>query len=89
LSTWDQDGLILFGFHVDNCLVVGKDNQINKLIVEFNENGFNLKIERDFKEYLSRCVIHDANLKQFLILQPNLIKDLQSKFGEELKGKKA
>jgi hypothetical protein len=47
----------IYGIYVDDCLVIGKEPQINQLIVELKENGFNLKIEHNLKDYLSCCVI--------------------------------
>jgi hypothetical protein len=80
--------LTLVGIYVDNCLVIGKDNQIEKLIVDLKNNGFNLKIEHDLNDYLSCRIIEDAHLKQILILQPHLTSNLEAKFGEEVEGKK-
>jgi hypothetical protein len=87
-SKWEQDELTLVGIYVNDCLVIGKDDQIEKLIVDLKSNGFNLKIERDLNDYLSCCIIEDAHLKQILILQPHLIKNLEAKFGKEVEGKK-
>jgi hypothetical protein len=56
------------------------------LIVELKENGFNLKIENNLKDYLSCRVIEDK--KRILILQSLLINKLQAKFGNEVEKKR-
>ena len=53
LSRWNQDGILLIGIYVDDCLVVGKERDIDHLIVALKENGFNLKIENNLTDYLS------------------------------------
>jgi hypothetical protein len=77
-----------FGIYVDDCLVIGREPQINQLIVELKENGFNLKIENYLKDYLSCCVIENKDMNQILILQPHLINNLQAKFKEEVEKKR-
>jgi hypothetical protein len=53
LSKWIQDGVIMIGIYVDDCLVIGKRNRIDELIVEFKTSGFNLKVENNLTDYLS------------------------------------
>jgi hypothetical protein len=43
LSKWTQDGVIMIGVYVDDCLVIGKRDKIDELIVELKTSGFNLK----------------------------------------------
>jgi Reverse transcriptase (RNA-dependent DNA polymerase) len=73
LSKWNQDGILMIGIYVDDCLVVGKEMQIQELIVALKENGFNLKIEYNLTDYLSCRVIEDVKMNRILILQPHLI----------------
>ena len=79
----------MIGIYVDDCLVVGKEMQIQELIVALKENGFNLKIEYNLTDYLSCRVIEDVKMNRILILQPHLINNLQAKFGEEVVNKRA
>ena len=64
-----------------------RELQIEKLIVELKENGFNLKIENKLKDYLSCRAVEDLKLNRILILQPNLVNNLQDKFGKEVESK--
>jgi hypothetical protein len=48
-----------------------------------------LKVESSLKDYLSCCVIEDLESKSILILQPHLINNLESKFGQEVCNKRA
>jgi hypothetical protein len=50
-----------FRICVDDCLVIGKEPQINQLIVELKENGFKLEIENNLKDYLGCRVIEDKD----------------------------
>jgi len=43
LSKWYEDGVMLIGIYVDDCLVIGTDERISKLIDDVIKNGFNLK----------------------------------------------
>jgi Reverse transcriptase (RNA-dependent DNA polymerase) len=73
LSKWNQDGILMIGIYIDDCLVVRKEMHIQELIVALKENGFNLKIEYKLTDYLSCCVIEDAKLNRILILHPHFI----------------
>jgi hypothetical protein len=87
LSKWTQDGVILIGISVDDCLVIGKRDKVDELIVELKTSRFNLKVENNLKDYLSCQLIENAESKEILILQPHLIKNLEAKFGDEVKNK--
>jgi hypothetical protein len=43
LSKWTQDGVIMIGIYVDDCLVIGKRDGIDELIVELKTSGFSMK----------------------------------------------
>ena len=73
---------------MDDCLVVGKELQVEKLIVALKENGFNLKIENNLRDYLSCHVVEDVKLNRILILQSHLINNLQANFREKVAKKK-
>jgi Reverse transcriptase (RNA-dependent DNA polymerase) len=68
-SKWEQDELTLVGIYVGDCLVIGKVKEIEKLIVDLKNNGFNLKVEHNLNDYLSCFIIEDVGLNQILILQ--------------------
>jgi hypothetical protein len=53
LSKWTQDGVIMIGIYLDDCLVIGKLVGIDELIVELKTSGFNLKVEDNLTDYLS------------------------------------
>jgi hypothetical protein len=44
LSKWTQDGVIMIGIYVDDCLVIGKCDKIDELIVSLKKSGFTLKV---------------------------------------------
>jgi Reverse transcriptase (RNA-dependent DNA polymerase) len=53
LSKWNQDGILMIGIYVDDCLVVRKEMHIQELIVALKENGSDLKIEYNLTDYFS------------------------------------
>jgi hypothetical protein len=73
LSKWTQDGVIMIGIYVDDCLVIGKHDRLDELIVELKTSGCNLKVENNLTDYLSCQLIEKAESKEILILQPHLI----------------
>ena len=73
LSKWTSNGIVLIGIYVDDCSVIGKDEQIKRIIDDLEANGFNLKIERNLKDCLSCCAIENVDSKTILILHLHLI----------------
>jgi hypothetical protein len=53
LLKWTKNGVIMIGIYVDDCLVIGKREEIDELIVELKKSGFNLKVENNLTDYLS------------------------------------
>jgi hypothetical protein len=88
LSRWINRKVIMIGIYVDNCLVVGKEDQIQEVIQGLKASGFNLKVESSLKDYLSCRVIEDLESKSILILQSHLINNLEAKFGQEVCNKR-
>jgi hypothetical protein len=88
LSKWTQGGVIMIGIYVDDCLVIGKFDKIDELIVALKTSGFNLKVENNLTDYLSCQLIENVELKEILILQPHLINNLEARFGDEVKSKR-
>jgi hypothetical protein len=88
LTRWINGKEIIIGIYVDDCLVVGKEDQIQEVIQGLKASGFNLKVESSLKDYLSCYVIENLESKSILILQPHLINNLESKFGQEVCNKR-
>ena len=59
LSKWDKEGVMLIGIYVDDCIVIGKEEQISKLIDDLKSGGFNLNIENNLTDYLSCRIIEN------------------------------
>ena len=87
LSKWEDGEVILIGIYVDDCLVIGKENQISLLITDLKKGGFNLKITQNLTDYLSCRVLENQAQNKILILQPHLINKLRNKFEDEVFGK--
>jgi hypothetical protein len=78
----------MIGIYVYDCLVVGKEDQIQEVIQGLKASGFNLKVESSLKNYLSCGVIEDLESKSILILQPHLINNFEPKFEQEVCNKR-
>jgi Reverse transcriptase (RNA-dependent DNA polymerase) len=76
LSKGNQSNIMIVGIYINDCLVLGKEQDINKLIVDLKLKCFLLKVERNLEDYLSCRVIEDINKREILILQPHLINKL-------------
>jgi hypothetical protein len=81
-------GVILIGIYVDDCLVMGKDEQISKLIADLKVQGFTLKVENNLTDYLSCRVVENEEKNEILILQPHLTSNLVEKFGDEVQDRR-
>jgi len=84
LSKWEDNQILLVGVYVDDCLVIGKQGQIDKLIIELGDGGFNLKVTSSLTDYLSCRVIESESRNEMKIAQPHLINSLSNKFGVEV-----
>jgi Reverse transcriptase (RNA-dependent DNA polymerase) len=87
LSKWEDGKVILIGIYVDDCLVIGNENQISILITDLKNGGFNLKLKQNLTDYLICRVLENQAQHEILILQPNLINNLRDKFEDEVLGK--
>ena len=59
MSKWDKEGVMLIEIYINDLIVIGKENQISKLIDELKSSGFNLKIEDNLTDYLTCRIIEN------------------------------
>jgi hypothetical protein len=45
LLKWHEGGIILIGFDVDDCRVMGNEEHITTLIFDLKKNGFNYSLK--------------------------------------------
>jgi hypothetical protein len=88
LLKWDEEGITLLGIYVDGCLVIGREIQISKQIVNLQDIGFILNIENNLTDYMCRCVIENETKNEIVIMQPHLIHYRIIKFGYEVHEKR-
>ena len=79
---------MLIEIYVDDCIVIGKEEQISKLIDDLKSSEFNLKIESNLTDYLSCCIIENKERGEILVMQPHLINCLIENFGDEVKDRR-
>ena len=71
---------IYMSIYVDNTLIVGKEEAINKTIKDMEDSGFKLKIEGNMDDYLSCEISPDKSGHGVYIHQPHLLKKMENKF---------
>jgi Reverse transcriptase (RNA-dependent DNA polymerase) len=87
-TMWDSvvNHMLIVGIYVDDCLIIGKESSVSSLLEELKKHEFNLKIEKNVKEYLSCCIVETKEEGKLTMIQPHLLTRLTQKFGEEIKG---
>ena len=71
--------------YVDDNLIVGKEEAINKVIQELRDKGFALKVKDDLKDYILCEIELLKNKKSAWLGQPHLIANLEKSFGDQVK----
>jgi hypothetical protein len=77
--------MLIVGNYVDDCLIFGKESSVSSLLEELKKHEFNLKIEKNVKEYFSCCFVETKEEGKLTMIQPHLLTRLTQKFGEEIK----
>ena len=77
-----KKGTVFIAIYVDDNLLVGDAEAIQKTIKDLKVNGLVLKIEDDLKDYLSCEVKILKDKKRAWLGQPHLIKNLEENFGD-------
>ena len=80
----DNDGIIFIALYVDDCLCIGHETAIDKMIDKLRKRDLNLTIDRELKDYLS-CEIHfSSDRKKAVLHQSHIIESLKKEFGTEV-----
>jgi Reverse transcriptase (RNA-dependent DNA polymerase) len=77
-------GIVIIAIYVNDCLIIGDDLDINEVIEELKGHNFGLKVKDHLSDYLSCQIITNFDNKTMFIMQPHLIKNLETKFGAEI-----
>jgi hypothetical protein len=83
-TMWDEkvNHMIIVRINIDNCLIIGKEESIDSLIVGLKRHEFNLKVERNANEYLS-CIEESKDERKLTMIQSHLLTCLIKNFGED------
>lgn len=68
LSKWYDDENVLTGVYVANCLVIGKEGPISKLIIDLKAGSFNLTVTKQLSDYLSCHVSKNESRNEIFVL---------------------
>jgi hypothetical protein len=79
-----NQGIVRIAIYVDDCMIIGDDLNIDEVIEELKGYNFGLKVEDHLTDYLSCRIITNFDNKTLFIMQPHLIKNLETKFGAEI-----
>jgi hypothetical protein len=77
---------VVIAIWVDDSLLIGHDAAIEETINDLKARGFGLKIEGELDDYLSCEITFSRDNKKGWIHQPHLIKKIEKKFGQMVKG---
>jgi hypothetical protein len=80
--------MIIIGIYVDDCLIIGKKENIDCLIDELKKHEFILKVEKNVNEYLSCCIEESRDEAKLTMIQPHLLTCLIKNFGEKIEEKR-
>ena len=81
----EQGGNVYLVMWVDDCLMIGKSDEIDNAIKDIKQH-FKIVESNSLDDYLSCEIKIDKEGKTGWIGQPHLIKKLEQKFGDMLKG---
>ena len=78
-------GICIVCWHVDDAIFAGDKEAVEDAVESLKRVGFELKVNDDFKDYLSCEVLVDKSRKMAWLGQPHLLKKLDIKFGDKVK----
>ena len=81
-----KEGLVYIAVYVDDSLLVGTNEAMDKVIRDLEGCGFKLKVEGKLDDYLSCEITFNDDGTIAWIHQPYLIKKIEDKFGKMVKG---
>jgi len=70
--------------YVDDNLVIGKQQEIDKFLEEFKKSKFKCTLEEDLNDYLSCDIQMDPEADTGWIGQPHMVKKIEKTFGKEV-----
>jgi hypothetical protein len=79
--------ILLVAVYVDDCYVVGSDDDMDWLIACLQDAGFKLKVENKPSDYLSCEIKFDNSKSRAWLGQPHLVKRLEKLFGHLVNSK--
>jgi hypothetical protein len=74
------DHMLIIGIYVDDCLIIGKESSVSKLLEDLKKHKFNLKIKKDVVEYFSCHIVESKSEAKLIMIQPHLLIQLTRKF---------
>ena len=80
------EGVVFLGLYVNDCYCCGHEKEIEKVVNDIRKMGYKIKVEDNLADYLSCKVIFDKNKTKAWLGQPYLIRNLEEKFGDLVKG---
>ncbi len=84
----DKGGIVFVGIYVDDCYFLGNPKLIDLTVKQLLDKGFSVKIEDNLNDYLSCNILFNKEKTKAWMGQPHLLKNLEAKFGDLVKGLK-
>jgi Reverse transcriptase (RNA-dependent DNA polymerase) len=67
-TNFTKSGIVLVGIYVDDCMVIGCDEDIEKVIKGLKGYGFGLKVEELLTDYLSYKIMMNRENAEVLVM---------------------
>jgi Reverse transcriptase (RNA-dependent DNA polymerase) len=80
----EDSGLTIVVIHVDNCYVLGSEENMDKLVKQWTEAGLKFKVEKETKDYLGCEIIMSNDNTQAWLGQPFSVKKMLARFAEAI-----
>jgi transcription antitermination factor NusA-like protein len=78
----EDSGITIVVIHVDNCYVIGREENMDKLVEQLTEVGLKVKVEKETKDYLGCEIIMSKENTQAWLGQPFIVKKMLTRFSD-------
>jgi len=80
------NGIVIVSVYVDDNFCVGHKPALTDFVEDLKKEGLSVKVTEDMNDYLSCNIVFSPDGKSAWIGQPHLIRKLEEKFGDLVKG---
>jgi hypothetical protein len=78
----EDSGFTIVVIHVDDCYVIGSEENMDKLVKQLTEAGLKVKVEKETKDYLGCEIIMSKDNTQAWLGKPFIVNKMLTRFAE-------